>query len=431
MAITTRSPAPRPAIFRFGWLSWAIHHLLSLETVLVLFLYGRHLKGILPATPVPETLFYGALSVAIGSWLILRDGIYKRGLPIVVAGLLFTAWVVISYGWSPSTLVARESIVFILVINLWALLIGACVVARSRERIMRFLLLLVFLASIVSLDGIYINFVYGDFRFYRYGEEGWHQRTYLAWANIVATGMAIALAIAAHVRFGSFRQLLAIGILGAGFFFVLISGARGATLAIIVAGFLALAVDMPRIRDGRIEIAKTQLFLAALVIVLLGYVAYLLATGQSTHTLDRLLSLFAEADDPLLRDGPNRFDTLAGAYRAWLDAPWLGQGLAGSFDFVCGREINPCYPHNAILQVMADLGLVGLLLFLAFLFTGIRHLGLARLRRDPLQFTLAMAFVTVIFHLMVASDTITYYPLFFFLGLLAMPPPSPETDDDD
>lgn len=420
-----------PTTSGLAWLSWAAYHLLSLEAVLVLTLHAKHLKNLLPGTPIPEVLFYGGLSFAIGLWLILRQGIYRQGLPVVIAGLLLTAWLVASYGWSPSTIVAKENMPFILGINLWSVVAGACIVASSRERVLRFLLLLVLLSTIISLNGLYIYLTHGDFRSFGYGDADWGVRTYLAWSNIVASGTAVTIAIAAHTRFGSPKQAFALAILSIGFFFLMISSARGALLAVIVAGLVALFIDKPRISNGRILMSKTQLALLGVVTVLIGYIVYLLATGQPTSTLTRLLRLFDQADDPLQRLGPNRFDTFAAAYRAWLDSPIIGQGLAGSFNFLCGREINPCYPHNAILQMLADHGLVGLVLFLAFVAVGARRLSFARLREDPLLLALTLGFVTVLFHLMVASDTVTHYRLFLFLGLLAMPPPPPDEDDED
>ena len=422
LAIDQVSPS-RPTV-GLGWLSWAAYHLLSLETLLVLFLYGRYLKNIMPATPVTETVFYGALSVAVGVWIILRHGIYLRGLPIVVAGLVFTGWMVASYGWSPSRTLARESLVFVLGINLWALFAAACIVAGSRERVMRLLLLIVLVTAAIAFTGAYIEIVHGSFRFYRGAAENWDPRTYLIWGSIVSTGAAIAMAIAVHSRFGSLKQLVAATILCVSFFFVMTSGARGASLAIVTAALLAFFVHRPRIHDGRIEIPKTQIVVVAIVALLVAYVAYLLTTGQTTSTLGRFLRLFNESDDPLLRRGANRFDYFSGAYRAWLDSPLLGQGLYGFAIFFCGYEQPGCYPHNAVLHILADFGLVGLVLFLFFIMSGVRYLNLSRLLGDPLMFTLTMAFATVFFHVMVASDTTTYYPLFFFLGLLALRPPS-------
>ena len=411
---------------------WLVYHLLSLETVLVLFLHGRHLRVFLPNIPFPETLLFGGVSVVVAGWLILRDGIYRRGIPIVIAGLVFSAWMLAAYGWTQETALARENLNFILGVNLWALFVAACVVANSRERVLRLLLLLVAVASVLSFSGLYIEQMHGSFRFYRGSAGDWDPRTYLSWGNIVATGAAIAMALVVQTRLGSRKQLVAAIIFCAGFLFVMISGARGAALGITAAALFALFVDRPRINHGRIEVPKTQFVVVTVSLLLVAYVAYLLTTGQTTSTLGRFLQLFDQADDPLLRRGANRFDYFAGAYRAWLAAPLFGQGLYGFSHFFCGPGAPPgCYPHNAILHILADFGLIGLLLFGVFAVAAMRHLHLERLRRDPLMLTLTMAFVTVVVNVMVASDTATNYRLFFFLGLLALRPPPASDDEED
>lgn len=409
---------------------WLVYHLCSLETLLVLFLHARHLKLVLPGTPVPETLFYGALSVAVGSWIILREGIYLRGIPIVVAGLAFSGWMVAAYGWTAETVLARENLPFILGINLWAVFVAACVVAGSRERVLRFLLILVLLSTILAVSGSYIYLVHGSFRFYRGSGGEWEPRTYLYWGNIIVTGSVIAMAIAIHTRFGSLRQLLSVAILGIGFFFVMISGARGAALGIFTAALFALFVDRPRIRDGRIEMPKTQLVVIAIAALFVVYIVYLLTTGQTTSTLGRFLKLFDQANDPLLRSGANRFDYFAGAYRIWLSSPVFGQGLAGFTIAFCGYDQPGCHPHNAFLHVLADFGLIGFIFFVVFLWTGLRHCTLDRLRQDPLQMTLLMTFITIAMYAMVAVDLPMDHRVFFFVGLLALRPPPPDTPDD-
>jgi len=411
-------------------LGWALSQLCSLETLLVLFLFAAHLKILLPSTPMPETVFYGMASIGVGLWIVFQQGIYIRGLPIVVAGLLFSGWMFMSYGWSPAAGLARESLPFIFGVNLWALVVAACIVASSRERVMRLLVMIVLVAAVLGFIGTYIHVVHGSFRFYRGESEFWGPRVYLYWGNIVAIGAAIALGMVIYGRQHSLLRILAVATAGFGFFFVMASGARGAALGIMLAGLLVLLLNPPRIASGRIELPKAQLLAFAALAALLGYVGYLLATGQSTATIDRLLELFEEAKDPLLRNRANRFDYFMGAWRAWLDSPIFGQGLQGFRIFFCGYEAEGCYPHNAFLQVMADFGAVGLALFVALLWVALRHVGPRALRDDPLRTILFMAFVPIFFSSMVAGDLTVNHRLFFFLGLLAMRPNESFSDDD-
>lgn len=410
-------------------LSWLTYHLFSLETLLVLFLFGAHLKILLPSPPVPETVFYGAASLAVGAWIILHRGVYVQSIPIIFAGLLFSGWMFLSYGWTPSRIVARESLPFILVINLWALIAAACIVSSSRERVIRLTIMIVLVAAVLGIISTYIQLVHGSFRFYRGASEDWNPRVYLYWGNIVAIGAAIALGMMVYSRQNNLLRLVAAVTVGCGFFFVMASGARGATLGIILAGLVVLVINSPRVSSGRIDLPRAQILGFLSLAVLLGYVSYLLATGQSTATISRLLNLFDQAADPMLRSRSNRFDYFAGAWRAWLDSPVIGQGLQGFRIFFCGLEAEGCYPHNAFLQVMADFGAVGLVLFVAMLWMGLRHARPSALGADPLRAIVFMAFVPVFFSAMVSGDITQNHRLFFFLGLLVMSSSPKERDD--
>lgn len=430
MAVDHAFPARSPLRVT-GRLRWLAYHLFSLETVLVLFLYAAHLKALLPPLPIPETVFYGALSVAIGGWVVLREGIYRGGLPVAIGGFALAGWMFASYAWSPSAVLARESLPFVIGINLWAVFAAACIVAGSRERVLRFLLLLVLLAAILGAYGSYINLVHGDFRFYRGAYGDWHHRTYLAWGNTAMTGAAVALALTLSTRLGSAKQLAASAIFFCCLYFLMISGARGALLGTLLASVVAFVAAPPQIRNGRIEMPRAQLLALALVALIVTYFSYLVFTDQATTTISRFLRLFDQADDPLLRGGANRFDYFAGAYRAWLDAPIFGQGLSGFATYFCGYDQPGCHPHNIFLQSLADHGAVGGFLMAVFVLLGLRQCSLARLQSDPLRMTVLMAGATIFVYTMVAAELPTAHRFFFFVGLLAMRPPAPDADDAD
>jgi len=410
-------------------IQWLIYHLFSLETVLVMFVFGVRLQALLPRPPLPETVFYGLISIAVGAWVVWREGIYLRGVPVFLAGLVFSGWMLASYGWSPSQVLARESLPFIMGVNLWAVFAAACIVAGSRERLLRFLFMVMLLSVALSAYGAYINITHGDFRFY-YGPSGtWHHRTYLDWGNIIGIGAAIVLGVLIYSRLGSTKQIVAAIACAICFYFILVNGARGAMLGAMLAGIIAFAINMPTIRRGQIEISPALLGALLVIISVAGYIGYLVSIGETPTTFDRFLRLFDQANDPLLRRGPNRFDYFAGAYQAWLQAPIFGHGLAGFPIVFCGWDAPGCHPHNVLLQALAEFGLIGFILFVIFVWSGLRQHTLQRLRQDPLQVTVLMAFVAVALYAMVAAELSVAHRVFFFVGLLAVRPP-PDIDDE-
>jgi O-antigen ligase len=412
---------------------WLAGHLLSFETFFLLFLYGLHIRQILPPVPGNEAIVFGAITMAMGGWIILRDGIYLRGISIALAGLLFIAWMVLSVGWTPSRITVKANLRFLLTIDLWALLAGACIIAASRERVVRLVMMIMGLALILSIYGIYIDIVHGSFRFYHYRGAGadWSSSAYMQWGYIVSNGAAVILTLAIFSKPGSSKQILAILALATCGYFLLIAAGRGPLLGLLLAGLLAAVIQAPRIGHGRIELPQTQLVALALLALTLGYIGYLYATGQTGGAISRFLRLFDEAEDPLLRASANRFDYFAFAYQMWLEAPMVGLGLS-SFPIIwgAGSEGHGAYPHNAILQILAEQGLVGLALFAIFIGAGLRHYGLTRLRRDPLSLLVVMLSITVFAQAMVQGDFTQSYRFFFIVGLLAMPPPRAEDEEN-
>lgn len=425
-------PSPtQQAPIGLGWLSWAVYHLLSFETLLVLFLFGVRLQALLPRPPLPETVFYGVLSMAVGLWIVWRQGIYLRAIPVFMAGLLFTAWMLISYGWSPSRVLARESLPFIIGVNMWALFAAAFIVSASRERALRFLIILLSLAALLSIIGVFIEFTHGDFRFYRGPTGQWHHRTYLDWGNTVAVGAAVALSLSIYTRLGSLKQFVFITIFACCAFFLLIAGARAAMLGPLLGGLLALFINTPTIRDSRIDWPKSQLLAALALFAIASYIAYLFITGQATTTIGRFIKLFAQMDDPLLRTTANRYDYFYGAYRAWLAAPITGHGLQAFALIFCGMEDPGCHPHNVALQALADFGIIGLFLLLVFFIFAVRPLQFRQLSSDPLKTTVLMAAMPIMVSAMVSNNLPNAYVLFFFLGLFSLRSASPKQDEDE
>ena len=429
-SLHSRPVHPRGSTLRTPF--WLARQLVSFEAFFLLFLYGVQIRQILPPIPGNEAYVFGAITIVMGGWIIIRDGLYLRGVPILITGLAFTGWMILSIGWTPSRIIVWENVRFLLTVNLWALFAGTCIIAGSRQRVIRLLIMTMLLALVLALYGIYIEIIHGSFRFYSYKttDEEWVTNTYIAWGYIVSTGAAMAFALTIFSRFGSLKQLAALAVFGVCSYFLLINGARGPLLGIATAILLATVVQLPRISGNRIEFAQTQLLALAIVILGLAYVGYLFATGQSTYTINRFITLFDQADDALLRTGANRFDQFAGAYRLWLDAPAFGNGLAGFYYlYGFGREIPGNHPHNIILQILAEFGLVGLLLFALFIVSGLRNFGFGRLQNDPLALAVLMVFATMFLYAMVAGDIARSYRFFFTVALLAMCPPAEEDDE--
>jgi hypothetical protein len=154
-----------------------------------------------------------------------------------------------------------------------------------------------------------------------------------------------------------------------------LTAAGSAALATAYAGLVE-----PRIRIGPETARRGSWALGLLATVVLVAMAgvFFGQRGGPVHFLDQRLNQFEQSSSPELRDQAARFGTNVESHRsdfwrvAWhegLDRPLLGGG-AGSFELTYLHDRDgyetPKDPHNVELLMFSELGLPGLLLFVAF-----------------------------------------------------------------
>jgi O-antigen ligase len=400
----------------------SLYHLLSFELIFALYFYSNRLKFLLPPLPIDETVLFAALSFPIGLFIIVREGIYLRGLPIVAATLLLFTWAALSWGWSPSRKLATLTLSYIFTFSLWCVIAGALIIAPSRERTLRFLAFLLALSLFIACYGLYIYLTYGTFRFFRGFAEADFSRMYLQWGYAASTGAIIAFALLVLSRAFSLRQLLAAGMLGISVAFLLIASGRGPLLSAVFGILVALAAGLPRFEKGGITIPRWQVIGLGVVLVGAAYIAYLIETGTAFATFHRFVVLIEEAQNPDIIQGANRFEYYSKAVEFWLRSPIVGNGIASFSLLDLGFERPGTHPHNIFLQMLSDLGLVGLALLLWALWTGLRMVTAERLRHDGLMLCAAMLFAGAMFAAMISVDFKSEQQLFLYVGLLGLRP---------
>jgi O-antigen ligase len=324
--------------------------------------------------------------------------------------------------------VARKTLLYILTFNVWCVVAGALIIAAERERAVRFFVFSLGLAVVLALIGLYIDSHFGSFRYWQGWRELGIRRVYLGWGYTIADGAGVLLALTLFARFGTLRQLTAAAGLTVCLAFLMVGGARGPFLGVVLAAIVALVARPPRIGRYRLEIPPTQL-LGVLALVLGGVaVLYLLGSGEAPLTLQRLQKALAMAFEEDARApislGADRLDYWPAAVAAWLEAPFAGHGISGFNVWYRGQELEGAHPHNILLQTLADLGLVGLVLLLLFFWSGLRNVRLERLREDPLFALALIFFVTGIMNGMFAKDLAGARKAFFVVGLLALARPA-------
>jgi len=405
------------------WLQRGLYHLFSFETCFALVLYSNRFKPFLPPLPVDDTLVWMVLCVPIGAVIVFRRGLYLPGLAIVAATLPFLAWVVIGLAWTPSRILAGPTLSYMVGVNTLCVACGALVIAPERERMIRFLAIVFILSLGIALAGLYIHMIYGSFRFFR-TDAGATKRLYLNWGYAVTSGAIIAYCAALYSRFMSRQQIVAIVLFALTFQFLLVSSARGPLLSVVVVCLLPLLIGGMEVSRGRVLVRHSTLIALLLVVAAAAYVAYLLASGESTATLNRFAKLLDQTENTDLVQGANRFDYFAAAIKFWLQSPIIGNGVASFAVMFNQMEISGTHPHNIILETLTNHGLIGFVLFLIMFGYGVRHATLQRLESDKIFMCVFLLFLSRFVAAMYNTEIALQQPLMAFLGMLALRPPS-------
>lgn len=390
----------------------------SFEALFALFLYSNNLKILLPTLPIDETVLLFALSLPLFITLLWRHGLPLHGLTVITFALLFFGWMTIGLLWTPSRAEAVRVVAYNLVFNLYALSVACLVVAARRERLRRFLLWVTIIGLFLAGNGLWIWITTNSFRFYRDFAE---HRIYLAWGYPAATAAAVVLAASLSVPYLRFRQLATLLLLSMLSLFLLISTARGPLLALVASVLVPLVAFAPSIRHGRLAISRIQLFT---IIFILGgalYVVHLIATAQLANTLGRLAAAYDEITGHGAFQRFSRLNYWQYALHFWADSPWFGHGPASFSILYSGREEPGTHPHNILLEIAVDYGLLGIVLFSMFVVSAIRGIRAERIRRDRDYLCVWMVFAGMVVGAMVSVDLAAQGSLFASIGLLTLP----------
>ena len=393
---------------------------LSFEGIFLLFMFSGTFKADarFAASPVDLTVAFLVLSVA---WFV---GLYAAGkiqLGWRLFGYFLYWGILLSLGllglvWTPSRVYARDKLLLLATLGTWSLLAGALVVGPSRERIGRLIYCLAALSVWMAAEALAF-YVRSGIR-YSISLLG---TTYLGVGRVIGYGCLATLWVILYRLKRLWAKLAAFAWFCSQLFVLAFLGGRGpllaATAAILMAGFLSFTVrpDL-RVRSTPRARVFLALFLGAVVVVV-----YLAQSGQQLHTITRLLEALSGAGGD--SGGSASVRIRLGLYGAsldlWAQRPLLGHGI-GAFPVLMGFGDRRSYPHNILLELLVEMGLVGMLVFLAML-TVVAYSLFAggRLRRDAEGVGVAMLLVDTIVNAMLSGDLTDNRFLFFVFGVAA------------
>ncbi|WP_254863536.1 O-antigen ligase family protein [Halovivax gelatinilyticus] len=347
-----------------------------------------------------------AVTLAVVVFLVDRR-IYPLSAAVVLACLAFVGWAWLSLRWTVGTGEYPTYKLHRMIAFNTVLLTLGLVLAQSRHRIVAFALVMGLIGAWLSAEALYASQVLGEFAFATVGSD-----SYLTHGRAIGFAVPLlAYVLFAHPR-PSFRllagALIAVGIVGSA-----TAGGRGPFVALIVALAVFVFIEfVVALVTRRVDFVQLGVGVVAAVAVAGTTALVIRSLGGMPWTVERLL------DSREQSSGETRLVMIREAYDLWLDEPVRGHGI-GSFE-VLTTTVHQ-YPHNVVVETLAELGLVGFALASLVVLTPLIGSLYARLTGgDAIYSALVALFVYALVNASLSFDLQANRQLFFAVGLMAL-----------
>lgn len=392
--------------------------LCSFETVFVAVLFVGLLKEDHRFSGLPIDLTVGAAAINLfqGLYILImrRRTMSKFALFVLTGMLLFVAWVLLSLVWTPSASYGPDKAIRIAVLGVWAYIGAGIIIGGDLERKKRFYTSILIFAMWMAAESIVLYLSISPRR--ALDTFGGH---YIGIGRTLGYGICIAT-IWLITSKAAVTRLLHLALMGSFVFVTMVAGARGPVLATLLA-LIVPAMNVRALIQGRLSRAykRYAAFAIAALAILPMALAIIISTNESTATLRRFEVLFTQEGGGSSASG--RTSRFMHAVDQIAKSPLVGGGI-GSFPVQMGAADAREYPHNIVLELLAELGTVGFALWLAPFLIVLWRLtlqGLGNISTGSGTRTLAVMFlVGSTANAMISGDIDSNRMIFVSLGLV-------------
>jgi O-antigen ligase len=366
--------------------------------------------------PLDLTALTFGLSVVVGTNALLR----RRTIAIGSAAVwmlmlfgLFVAYSTLALTWSPSNQYGPAKVLYLATLVAWCVVAAAVVIAPERTRVRRLLSALVVFALWVGIETL-LAYLKGGGAGFVVAMGG----NYLGLGRVIGVGVAGLLIYCVYLASGLAMRTAAAALCAGLAALLLVIGGRGPFLAAAASMLLLLVVPWRWSAARGLVVRRYGLWLAGCLAaggIAAAMVMSRSGVGVTVARLERLLSAQMGASAGV------RLAYWREAIAHWADAPFLGHG-PGSWPVVFSAVDERGYPHDIVLEVLFELGLVGLTLLLAQVLVGVRSVARGGwLREDPLRLFAVLLFANAALNALVSGDITDNRVVFVALGLLTVP----------
>lgn len=388
------------------WLSsWSVRF--PLEAIFVAVLYYNIYNSAHYFTDITQiilSLLYPFAIALLGIYAAIQayqDPPRRHSLIAIVLFAIFVGFYAVTSVWSISSIYMGWKVLRLITVILLFFVAGVLLFNGEPSRARLFYGFLTLAATILTAEVFLSYFVMNR------ASHAQLDVNYIMISRLLGGGTLSAIYFAmrrqgiCRLLYGSAAVAMFIGMLQ--------TGARGPLVALI-AGLVVLLIWIV-IADSRIS--YTQVIASStLMLIIVG--GALWAFQQTSRTLERFAQL---ASIDALAAAGGRADLFATSIYYWLQAPFLGHGI-GSFGLLYSGQDTRYYPHNIILEIGVEAGLIGVALFAGAVCYAVWVILSSDANDVALQGLTLAFFAFMLINAMVTGDISTNRVLFVAIALL-------------
>lgn len=401
-------------------------NLISGELFFALFLFSGVFKESL-GLPVDIAVFFLLLTfISIVFKVVIKKSINKSVLLPIISLIVVYAVLLISYIISPSEVYATDKILKFTIVTI-PTIIFSLFLFDNKLSLYRFFMSLAIISFTLSLFSMPFILQRGSSLAF----IGFNGGNYQGLARLNGVGLIILVFI--FLTESTTKKMQVISLISAlvVVFVLFASGSRMPIVAFFIA-FGYLLSNSINLRGGVIYIRKGMRLLLLLLILAIGTLPIIIKNGFFETIIYRFMVLFTEDSGGASSSG--RIDRFSSAFEMISESPLMGKGL-GSFPIYFNEYDVPDYPHNMIIEILAEIGIVGLMAFsIFFVISLIRIVNLHRIHKRFIP-TLGMVtvglFIYYLANAMVSGDINSNRALYVFMSIMCMSPVIFKKDDSE
>lgn len=219
-------------------------------------------------------------------------------------------------------------------------------------------------------------------------------------------GQTVIILFFLKVKINKYIKVLIIGFI---LILMIFTGSKGPVLSLFVSIFLILV----RTTKKLLTLNNIMKFIIFITILFLFINYIVLMIFPNNYLIQRFLRISPENSVSL-----TRMDYFSIAIKNFIKKPLIGFGT-GSYGFLFAHKDVRSYPHNIILEIMVELGMIGLILITPlFLNSLIKINNILKIysRNDTLKATYCL-YIFYLINSMFTGDIILNLNLFLYLGI--------------